>query len=81
MVLVHARPAAKAEPRPPLEESYQRHEGLIAELAPRAQATGLPVVWHALWRLPPAMTWSEPGGKPWIRYPAVSLVAAVRPWP
>jgi hypothetical protein len=62
MVLVHARPAAKAEPRPPLEESYQRHEGWIAELAPRTQATGLPVVWHALWRLPPAMTWSEPGG-------------------
>jgi hypothetical protein len=79
VVLVHARPAVNAQPRPPLDESYQRHEGLIAELAPSAQATGLPVAWHALWRLPPAMTWSEPGGKPWIRYPAVSFVAAVRP--
>ena len=79
MVLVHARPATNAQPRPPLDESYQRHEGLIAELAPSAQATGLPVAWHALWRLPPAMTWTEPGGKPWIRYPAVSFVAAVRP--
>ena len=79
MVLVHARPAANAQPRPPLEESYLRHEGLIAGLVPSAQATGLPVAWHALWRLPPAMTWSEPGGKPWMRYPAVSFMAAVRP--
>jgi hypothetical protein len=79
LVAVHARPAANAQPRPPLEESYRRHEGLIVEMAPRAQATGLPLAWHALWRLPPAMTWSEPGGKPWIRYPAVSFVAGVRP--
>lgn len=79
LVLVHSRPAANASPRPPLEESYWRHEVLIAELAPPAQAKGLPVAWHALWRLPPAMTWSEPGGKPWMRYPAVSFVAAVRP--
>jgi hypothetical protein len=79
LVLVHARPAGNDQPRPPLEVSYRRHEGLIAELDPRAQATGLPVSWHALWRLPPAMTWGEPGGKPWMRYPAVSVVAAVRP--
>jgi hypothetical protein len=81
LVIVHARPAANAQPRPPLEESYRRHEGLIAELAPSAQAAGLPVAWHALWRLPPAMTWSEPGGKgkQWMRYPAVSFAAAARP--
>lgn len=79
LVLVHTRPAGNAQARPPLEESCRRHEGLIAELAPSAKATGLPVAWHALWRLPPAMTWSEPDGKPWIRYPAVSFVAAVRP--
>jgi len=81
LVLVHARPAANAQPRPPLEESYRRHEVLIADLAPPAQANGLPVAWHGLWRLPPAMMWSEPGGKPWMRYPAVSFVAAVRPLP
>lgn len=79
LVVVHARPATNAQPRLPLEESYRRHEALIAELAPSAQARALPVAWHALWRLPPAMTWSEPGGKPWMRYPAVSFVAAVRP--
>ncbi|MBI5525184.1 MAG: hypothetical protein HY897_02540 [Deltaproteobacteria bacterium] len=79
LVLVHVRPAANAQPRPSLEESYRRHERLVAELAPSAQATGLPVAWHALWRLPPAMTWIEPGGKPWMRYPAVSFAAAVRP--
>ena len=39
----------------------------------------LPVSWHALWRLPPAMTWSKPGGRAWMRYPAVSFLAAVRP--
>lgn len=79
LVVVHARPAANAWPRPPLQESYRRHEVLIADLAPPAEAKGLPVAWHALWRLPPAMAWSEPGGKPWMRYPAVSFVAAVRP--
>ena len=79
LVLVHVRPAANARPRPPLEESYRRHERLIADLASPAQARALPVAWHALWRLPPAMTWSEPDGKPWMRYPAVSFVTAVRP--
>jgi hypothetical protein len=64
LVLVHAWPAAKAQPRLPLEESYKRHEALISELAPSAREANLPVAWHALWRLPPAMTWSEPGGKP-----------------
>ena len=39
----------------------------------------LPVSWHALWRLPPAMTWSKPGGRAWMRYPAVSFLAAVSP--
>jgi hypothetical protein len=78
-VLVHAWRAGSARPRSSLEESYRRHEGLIAELAPPAEAKGLPVAWHALWRLPPAMTWSAPGGKPWMRYPAVSFASAVRP--
>jgi hypothetical protein len=35
-----------------------------------------PVAWHALWRLPPAMTWSEPGEHAWMRY---SAAAAARP--
>jgi hypothetical protein len=43
LALVHARSGANVRPRPPLEESYRRHEGLIAELAPPAQAKGLPV--------------------------------------
>ena len=79
LVLVHAQPARKVHSRPPLEESYRRHENLIAELGPLAEAKGLRVAWHVLWRLPPAMTWSEPGGVPWMRYSAVSFAAAVRP--
>jgi len=79
LVLVHTWPTAKVRPRPSLEESYQRHEALISELAPSAEKANLPLAWHALWRLPPAMTWSEPGQKPWLRYPAVSFAAAVRP--
>ncbi len=79
LVLVHAWRAGTVRPRSTLEESHERHAGLIAELAPSAEAKGLPVAWHALWRLPPAMTWSEPGGKPWMRYPAISFAAAVRP--
>ncbi len=81
LVLVHVWPAGNVRPRPPLEESYRRHEGLIAELAPAATAKKLPMAWHALWRLPPAMTWSELGHDAWMRYPAVSLAAAVRPLP
>jgi hypothetical protein len=81
LVLVHARPAVAARPRPTLEESFRRHEGLIAALAGPAEARGLPVVWHALWRLRPAMTWSAPGLEPWMRYPAVSFVVAARPAP
>jgi hypothetical protein len=80
LVLVHSRPGAKARPRPPLEESFRRHEALIGELAPSAQAKALLVAWHALWRLPPAMLWAAPGREPWMRYPAVSFVAAVRPF-
>jgi len=79
LALVHARSGENVRPRPPLEESYRRHEGLIAELAPPAQAKGLPVQWHALWRLPPPMKSGAPGLEPWMRYPAVSFVAAVRP--
>lgn len=79
LVVVHSQPAANARPRPPLEENYRRHEQFVADLASSAKAKGLPVEWHALWRLPPAMTWSEADEKPWMRYPAVSFVAAVRP--
>ncbi len=79
LVLAHAWPAEAVRSRPALQESCRRHERVIAELSPRAEAKRLPVAWHALWRLPPAMTWSEPGEKPWMRYPAVSVVAAVRP--
>jgi hypothetical protein len=79
LVLVHAHSAGKVHPRPSLEESYRRHETLIDELALPAETKGLPVAWHALWRLPPAMTWSTPGGKPWMRYPAVSFAVAARP--
>jgi hypothetical protein len=79
LVLAHAWPAGAIHLRSTLEESYRRHESVIAELAPLAEARGLAVSWHALWRLPPAMTWSETGEKPWMRYPAVSFAAAVRP--
>jgi hypothetical protein len=61
LLLVHTHPAGTTQPRSPLQESYRRHEGLIADLATSAHSKGLPVAWHALWRLPPAMTWSEPG--------------------
>ena len=79
LVLAHAWPARAVRPRSGLEESYRRHESVIAGLSLPAEAKGLPVAWHALWRLPPAMTWREPGEVPWMRYPAVSFVAAVRP--
>lgn len=77
-VLVHQQPAGRVQPRPSLKESYRRHEDLIAELAPPGEAKRLPVRWHALWRLPPGMTWNEPKGISWMRYPAVSFVMGVR---
>ncbi len=78
LVLAHAWPTDAVRSRSMLEESYQRHECVNAELAPPAEAKGLPVTWHALWRLPPAMTWSETGEEPWMRYPAISFAVAVR---
>jgi hypothetical protein len=80
LVLVHAQPVARVLPRPSLESSYRRHETLVAELAPLAEGARLPVAWHALWRLPPGMTCGEPGGGRWLRYPAVSVVVAARPF-
>ncbi len=79
LVLAHAWPARPARPRSSLAESCGRHERLMAELAPAASAKGAPLAWHALWRLPPSMTWSERGRDAWMRYPAVSVAAAVRP--
>ena len=78
LVLVHAWPARAVHPRPGLKESYRRHESVMAMLSAPAEAKGLAVAWHALWRLPPAMTWSEAGETPWMRYPAVSFATAVR---
>lgn len=40
-------------------------------MAPLAEAKGLPVGWHALWRLPSGMKWRGAAGEPWMRYPAV----------
>jgi hypothetical protein len=81
MVLVHTWPEAPVRPRPGLDESYERHQRTVSELATVGEEKGLPVAWHALWRLPPAMTWTPPGAQAWARYPAVSLVAAARPLP
>lgn len=79
LMLVHAWPAGTVRPRPSLEQSYRRDKDLIAALTPATTAKDISIAWHALWRLPPAMTWSEPGHDAWMRYPAVSLAAAVRP--
>jgi hypothetical protein len=77
--LVHRHPAGPPRPRPSLEQSYWRHVRLVAALSPSAEAKRLPVIWHALWRLPPSMTTVAPPGRPWLRYPAVSLVVGARP--
>jgi hypothetical protein len=79
LALVHAQPARKIVPRPSLESNYRRHAEMMAELASSAGAKHLSLAWHALWRLPPAMTWSRRGHDPWMRYPAVSLAVVVRP--
>jgi hypothetical protein len=76
--LVHEQPGGQVVPRPPLEESYQRHARLIAELAPLAKQKHMAVAWHALWRLPPAMLWDDPSRDAWMRCPAVSFVVGAR---
>jgi hypothetical protein len=78
LVAVHEQPARESRPRPPVEESWRRHANLIAQLAPLAESSHLPIVWHALWRLPSSMTWTDEGGSRWMRYPAVSLVVGAR---
>jgi hypothetical protein len=79
LVLVHEQPDGKIRPRPSMEESYRRHQGLMAELEPLAQAKRLPLSWHAVWRPPARMKWVGPSGQAWIRYPAVSFAMGVRP--
>ncbi len=64
-VLVHKQPARKVQPRPSLQESYRRHEMLMADLVSRGEGKRLPVAWQALWRLPPGMTWDDPVAQPW----------------
>jgi hypothetical protein len=61
LALIHAQPAGKIVPRPSLEDSYRRHAEMMAELASGAGTKHLSVAWHALWRLPPAMTWRGRG--------------------
>jgi hypothetical protein len=77
-VLVHQQPAGRVRPRPSLEESYSRHQDLIAALAPSADAKELPIKWHALWRLPSGMKWKDLAGDSWMRYPAVSFALGIR---
>ena len=77
-VLVHQQSSGRIRPRPSLEESHSRHEGLIAKLAPSANLKGLPITWHALWRLPSGMKWNGPAGDSWMRYPAVSFAMGIR---
>lgn len=81
LVLVHAQSGARVQPRPTPEESLRRHDSLVDALAPLAAERGLPVEWHALWRLPGGMACSRPDGQPWMRYPAVSFVVGVRSFP
>lgn len=69
-------PGSRPEPEVH-RESWSRN----GEVSAPAEAKGLFVGWHALWRLSPAMTWSEAGERPWMKYPAVSFAAAVRPSP
>ena len=46
-MLVLVNPAAKVRPRPSLEQSYRRHEALVAGLASHGGGTRLPLPWHA----------------------------------
>ena len=77
-VMVHQQQAGRIRPRPSLEESYSRHNNLIATLAPSGDLKSLPITWHALWRLPSRMRWKAPAGELWMRYPAVSFAMGVR---
>jgi hypothetical protein len=77
-VMVHQQPAGRIRPCPLLEESRDRHKDLIAALAPSGDAKGLPITWHALWRLPSGMKWKDSAGDLWMRYPAVSFAMGIR---
>ena len=79
LVLVHEQPGQRQSGRPALEASWRRQLDLIAQLAPIAGARCLPIVWHALWRLPSGMSWRDPEGRCSMRYPAVSFVVGARP--
>jgi hypothetical protein len=64
--------------RPDLETSYGRHEDVVRTLGDLGAERGWPLSWHALWRLPPGMKDGGVGQEACVRYPAVSLVVAVK---
>ena len=78
LVAVHRQPTGGDHGRPGLEDSLRRHEQFVGLLDQVDEGKPKPVTWHALWRLPPGMKVADPpGADPWMRYPAVSLVASV----
>jgi hypothetical protein len=77
LVAVHEDPVPSS--RPGRQECLERHRALLADLEPRAKAPALPICWNALWRLPPGLKVPAPGRAAWLRFPAVSFLAAVRP--
>jgi len=79
LALVHEQPGRTPRRRPALEERWLRHADLIDQLVPVAESNHLPIVWHALWRLPSGMSWADADDRRWMRYPAVSFAIAARP--
>lgn len=77
LVVVHDQ--AEPSRRPIRDQSLDRHLDVMAALEPEAAKCGLPITWHAAWRLPPGLKITRSGEKPWLRFPAVSFVAAVHP--
>ena len=76
-VLVAAHELPAPAPRPTRDDSLGRHRSLVAALAPEADVKGLGITWTALWRLPSGLKVSHRGEPAWLRFPAVSFVAAL----
>jgi hypothetical protein len=76
LVAVHEEPVTSSGPS--RDECLRHHRALLAELG-LVGGREWPVSWNSLWRLPPGLKVAAPGRAPWLRFPAVSFVAAVSP--
>jgi len=77
IVAAHEQPTPSK--RPTKGTSLRLHQALLSRLAPAAEKQGYPITWSALLRMPPGLKTGRTSEETWMRFPAVSFIAAAFP--